>query len=64
MSTSLNFLRFEVRLLLLFAIYLCLPGYFHLFPAPTYLNSIYTISVTHCCMEDKKLPWCLNLQST
>lgn len=64
MGISFIFLRFEVRLLLLFVIFLFLPKYLHLFPVPTYLNSIYTINVTLWCMKDKKLPWCFNLWST
>lgn len=36
--------------------FLCLPGCLHLFPVSTYLSSMYTINVTHCCMEDKNSP--------
>lgn len=36
--------------------FLCLPGCLHLFPVSTYLSSMYTINVTHCCTEDKNSP--------
>lgn len=53
MIFSFIFVRFEVKLLLLFAFFLCLPGCLHLLPVYTYFSSMYAINATYCCMEDK-----------